>query len=115
MCVCSQSKKSAPPRFRHKAIIQRQTETLDDYNQPEDTWTTHATVYCSIEPLRGSEYMRAQQMQATVSHRITLRYRADLKPTDRFLYDGRYFEIQSIINIEERDRFLEVMATEQMQ
>jgi SPP1 family predicted phage head-tail adaptor len=48
------------------------------------------------------------QLQASVTHRVMMRYRSDLTPADRLLIRGNPLQIRAIINIEMRDRWLEV-------
>lgn len=66
----------------------------------------------SIEPLDGRELFEAQQMSANISHRIRLRYRAGVKPTQQVLFGARVFEISSVINVEERNIELRLLCQE---
>ena len=70
------------------------------------------TVYGEIRPVRGSEYTEYYKDQHDLSIKITIRYWPDLRPTDVLQYHGRQYEIQSIINPEEKNYILEVMVTE---
>ena len=74
-----------------------------------------ATVWGRVEPLKMSESVIAEQVAARASHRITLRYRAGLKPSQQVVMEtGRVFEVTSIRNLDERNRTLEILALEKV-
>jgi len=99
-------------RMRHRVSIQQVTETKDTYGATTRTWATIATVWAAIEPIAGREYFYAQQVQSNVSHRVTIRHRAGVTPKMRIMHDSRTFEIESVRNLGERDRWLELMCSE---
>ena len=99
--------------LRHRLTLKTKNVARDTFGEEDVTWTTSATVWGSVEPLRGREYMEARQGQADVSHRIVIRYRAAVVPTMRvYLEDGRAFEVESAINRLERDEQIELMCRE---
>ena len=99
-------------KLRHRIVIQSPTETVNSYGEREQSWSTFATVWGSIEPLKGSEFIAAQQTNAELSVRMRIRYLAAIKPKYRVSWNDRTFEINSIANIEERNREIELMCTE---
>ena len=98
--------------LRHRATIQSYAKTRDAYGAEVETWSDFADVWASIEPLIGREYMAAKQLTADVSHKIRIRYIEGLSPTMRVVFGTRTFEIVSIINVQERNKELVIMATE---
>jgi SPP1 family predicted phage head-tail adaptor len=99
-------------KLRHRIAIERVTETRDTDGSVIETWSTYATVQASIEPISGREYFAAQSTQADVTHRIGLRYLSGIIPKMRVKFGSRVFEILSIININERNRELQLMCRE---
>ncbi|MDW7651312.1 MAG: phage head closure protein, partial [Bacillota bacterium] len=77
-----------------------------------EAWVDIGTVWASIEPLSGREFFAAQQVNAEVSTKITLRYKAGIKPEMRVLFAGRVFEILSVINLEEKNIQFVLMCKE---
>ena len=69
--------------LRHRVTLKTKSVSRDTFGEEDVTWTTTATVWGSVEPLRGREYMEAKQGQADVSHRVIVRYRASVVPTMR--------------------------------
>ena len=82
--------------------------------QESDSLDTVAVVWANINPLRGREYVQAQQDRAEITHKVTLRYRKDIDRACILDYENRKFEIMHIINIQEKNRYLELMCKEQI-
>lgn len=78
----------------------------------EESWTDFVTVNAAVEPLRGRELIAAQQMQSEVTARIVVRHISGIRPDMRIRHEGRYFEILSIIDVEEQHEELNLMVTE---
>jgi len=98
--------------LKHRVTIQRAALAQDSSGSTAETWSTLATVYAAIKPLKGREYFAAQQVQAETTHEITIRYRADVTALTRVVFGNRTFEIQSVINSMEANRWLILMCAE---
>ena len=96
--------------LRHRITIQQLAEGENDMGDIVQVWTDFATVWASVEPLTGREYLSAQQVSAETSGRIRMRYRAGVMATMRVLFGGRTYRILSVINPEERNIELELMT-----
>ena len=101
-----------PGMFKHTIIIERATRTPIGGGSNSVVWNTHITLRSKITPLSGRERMYAQRLEADTTHRILFRYVADLLESDRINFNGRYFNIKSILNLEEANRYLELSAEE---
>jgi SPP1 family predicted phage head-tail adaptor len=99
-------------KLRHRITIEQVIETQDADGSMIETWTTFAMAQASIEPISGREYFAAQSTQADVTHRIRLRYLSGVTPKMRVNYNSRIFDILSVININERNRELQLMCRE---
>lgn len=106
-------------RLRQRITLQTSDDTaVDDHREPTIVYTELvADLPASVEPLRGREFFAVEETQSEVSHRVMIRYSttvAVLKPKDRVLLGTRAFDIQSVINREERNRWLELMCVERI-
>jgi SPP1 family predicted phage head-tail adaptor len=99
-------------KLRHRIAIEQVAETQDPDGSVIETWSTFANAHASIEPISGREYFAAQTTQADVTHRICMRYLAGLIPKMRVKYGLRIFDILSVINVNERNRELQLMCKE---
>jgi SPP1 family predicted phage head-tail adaptor len=98
--------------FRHRITLQELVTGQDEAGQPVQEWQDVATVWGAVEPLRGREYFAAQQVQSEVTTRIRIRYRSGVRPDMRVLYDGRLYNINAVIDPEERHMELQLMCKE---
>lgn len=93
-------------KLDRKIVLQRFTETRDDYNEPVLTWATLATRSASYEPLSDGERFRASETAANASARFVIRYSAavaDLDPKDRLTFEGATHEILHVKQIGRRE------------
>lgn len=100
--------------LHESVVIQSRTLSKDSGGYDVESWATHATVFASIEPLRGQEYLEARQVQADVDARIRMRYLSTVKPTMRVVWGSRTFDIISVIHSGERRRETQLMVKEQI-
>jgi len=101
-------------KLRHRVVIQSKGASRDTYGAEVVTWSTTATVWASVEPLTGREYMDAQQTQAEVSTRIRVRYRSDVTyvPEMRATWDGHTYDIVSVLEVNSAHREVQLMCRE---
>jgi SPP1 family predicted phage head-tail adaptor len=57
-----------------KAVIQQPVEARNSLGEYTLTWSDWATRYIAILPLSGVESINALAVEATVTHRIRMRY-----------------------------------------
>lgn len=89
-------------RMRHRVTIQKRTLVPDGpYGETKEVWEDNATVWASLEPLKGSEYFNAQdvaQRVAAVESRMYIRHRPGLNPADnRIVHKGVTYDIVGIL------------------
>jgi SPP1 family predicted phage head-tail adaptor len=99
-------------KLRRRLIIQQATETQGATGEMAVTWGTFATVWGSVEPLRGREFWAAKEMQAQVDTRIRIRYLEGVTPKMQVLDGARIFLIYAVIDPETRHQELQLMAQE---
>ena len=99
-------------RLRNRIQIQTYTESRNDHGQVLQEWSTAATRWGGIEPLKSDEIIAADKIEGRVTHKIILRYYEGLSKKNRLCFDSRYFNIFSIVNRKERDKVHEILARE---
>lgn len=98
--------------LRHRVEIVRAAVTRDASGAEVKTWPTLAHRWAQVRPLNGQEQLQAQQAQASMTHRIRIRYYEGLTVEDRIKFDGRFFDINSIADQDERHREMLLMCSE---
>lgn len=104
--------------LRHRVTIQKSTPAQDAHGEPIDSWaglTPNATVWGSVSsrPLGQRFVSGAEQQLSTMSHTVTIRYRADVTVKMRVLYGARTFYIENIIDPDGRKTVLNLMCREE--
>ncbi|KKK96550.1 hypothetical protein LCGC14_2661640 [marine sediment metagenome] len=99
-------------KLRHKIDIQQFTTTKDSYGEDIKTWASFHKTFAEIRPLRGKEYFDTQQIVPEVDNKIVIRYRSGIAPTMRVVWGSRTYEIRSVINFDERNVMMEMLAVE---
>ena len=102
-------------RLRHRVTVEQPVVSSDGYGGNTVSWAIFATVWAAVEPLSGREYFQAQQAQATVTHKVAMRYIPGVTPRMRIKHGSRYLNIISAIDTDERHRELVLMCEEVIQ
>ncbi len=71
-------------------------EPQDSFGEKQTAWTTFAQVWARIIPTDGAEYFRAQQIEATVMHKVFTRYYSGITAQMRLSWDGRILQIVAV-------------------
>jgi SPP1 family predicted phage head-tail adaptor len=62
--------------------------------------------------MSGREYEESQKLRAETTYKISTRFFRNITPNMRILYDGREFEIVSVLDLNERHEELQIIAVE---
>lgn len=99
-------------RLRERVTLQQFSLAPDGAGGYAKSWQDVATLWAEVTPLSGREQLRAMTLEASVNHRIILRYRAGVTAGMRILMNERIFNIRAVINMQERESALELLAEE---
>lgn len=103
--------------LRHQVTVERPVRAQDAAGAVTTTWTSVATPWAAVEPIRGQERFLAQQVAADVTHKITLRYESALSamtPAYRVSLGARRFDLLAVMDPGERDTTIECLAVERV-
>lgn len=98
-------------RMRERVTIERPEDVQNQFGEATLQWKTLGTVWAQVTNLTARDYFAAQQAGTLATHRVLIRYFADLTTQCRFVWRGRIMEITSI-SIQEDRREHEVFAKE---
>jgi SPP1 family predicted phage head-tail adaptor len=106
-----------PGILRSRIIIEDKAIADNGFGGHSETWSTLATVWAKVEHLSGRELQMAQQISPNITYEITIRYRGDITTNYRINYNGQYFNIRDIKDLDNMHRWLflkcEVRESEQ--
>jgi SPP1 family predicted phage head-tail adaptor len=105
-----------------KLYIETFTERneLDPAAGVDEGWQRIGHAFFKSIEMTGREYMQAQQMQATVTHKFESEYLAGMTPLHRLTAGEdvndpeRIFNVKSVIDVKEQHRKLEWMVEEKL-
>ena len=106
--------------FNRKIAIQRQRPISDGGGGRAMNWQDLAEVWVKIEGAGGNKRFFGDQNEYPATHKLTMRYREDIKSSDRIRYRyerkgvayERFFSIQNITDITGHRRYLTVNCRE---
>ncbi len=104
-CTCASA-------LRHRVELQSVSTSRDIIGGLVETWAAYATVWAEVRQASGREIWYRQQMNAQAAWTVGIRYRADVTTKHRVAYGSRTFEIRSVIDPEQRRRFLMIGCDE---
>ena len=96
--------------LRHRVTIQNKVVTRDAYGEEDFTWTNYITVWASVEPARGREFMQQTTEQVTYDTIIRIRYGVTVTPEHRIVWNGQYYDVRSVVSILEKRKELELQC-----
>lgn len=92
--------------LKHRVMLQGMSNTVGEGGQKTRTYPMIANVWAKIKPNQMPVKTRADRVEFVASYQITIPYSPDYLSARRILSGGRQFIVQSIINLNEGDRFL---------
>lgn len=98
--------------LKNKIDIQFYSDTKNSFGEIEKGFNLFKSTYASIVPVSGKEYFTSKQNNSEVTHKILFRYIAGITPSMRIVYGSRTFSIESVLNIREENKTIQLMATE---
>lgn len=98
--------------LRERVTIQYKVVVKDSFGAETITWTELATVWASVEPLAGREFIEGRQEYAEVSTRIRIRQRSGIAPEMRVVHGSNVYNILAVIHLETRYREMHLMCRE---
>ena len=97
-----------------RITIQRATTTLNEFNEPIETWTDHATVWAKRSDASAVESYRTQEVGAEITARFIIRRSTqvhDVNPRDRVSFNGKVYNITRVSEpVGTRNFWLEIHA-----
>lgn len=101
-----------PGRFNTELLLEEARITRDETGGHVESWEEVAVIFALLEPMRANHRFGADQRLETLTHRITLRYRADLKSGMRLRKRDRIFNILTVHDPDESARYMVCKASE---
>ncbi len=100
--------------LRHSIEIQEKTQVADGMGGFTETWAKLHGTWAAIWPVNAKETRENMRLEANITHNIRIRYRTGINHTMIIVFGSRTFEIKGIINVDERNIWLDLVCNEQL-
>lgn len=101
-----------PGQLASRIVLEKPVRTADGAGGATVDWDEVATLWARIEPVSAAERFAADRLATRVTHRITLRFRADIEGGMRIRHRGRGLAVVAWRDPDENRRFLVLDAEE---
>lgn len=95
-----------PGALRTELALEACTPIPDGLGGFDESWLEKATVFARVEPASAASRYGAGQTLETVTHHITMRYRADISSGMRLRKQARIFSVLTVHDPDESGRYL---------
>ena len=95
-----------------RITLQSPTNTADGMGGQTVTYATESVVWAAIWPISAAEIVKGTSPSMEITHRIRVRYRSGILASWRIKHGERYFNIVSIVNPNEKNEMLDLLAKE---
>jgi len=98
--------------LRHQVWLKSPTHPSDGKGGKTTTWGTTTVCWGAFKPTRGREWIESGLENSEITEIFRMRYFNGITPDMRIYIGSRKFEIVSVINVDERNRELELVLKE---
>lgn len=101
-----------PGDLTKRVTLQYERRLADGMGGWVTSWADAAHIWAAIWPVSASEQVQDAQTVMTISHRIRIRYRSDVRSSWKIKYGDRYFTIVGLIDPNEKHALLDLLCKE---
>lgn len=101
-------------RLNKRITILKKVDTINALNQKSKSYETVANVWASVAPVRGTERYELQKIHEEITYRVYIRYLDGIRADMYIQYDGKIYEIQSVIDVDLEHKMLEIDCVEKI-
>lgn len=81
----------------HKLRIEYKVETQSGSGAVTPVWTLLASVWGDLQPLKGKEFIAAEQMTSKIEATAYIRYRTDVTANMRIVFKSVNYNIEAVL------------------
>lgn len=102
-----------PGWIAHRILIEAPVMTPDGFGGAALSFQPLVSVWAAVTPLRAEALTDADRTSGRITHRLTIRWRDDIKGGMRVRHRQRLFAIDTVVDPDERGRYLVIAAREE--
>ena len=97
-------------KYRSRITLYKRAYTSNDMGGYVQTLVSIDTIWASFDNLSGKESLQYRQLYPTAQSKIKVRYRPDINPDFKVMYNKRYYNILSVVDIDNMQDELELIV-----
>lgn len=87
-------------QLRHRIAFERLQEVIDpETGYRTEEWVTVAEAFARMDPMVGRERLLSEAIRSEEVTKFTTRWLDGIKPADRLVHRGEFWNIQSIVDV----------------
>lgn len=98
--------------LRYRIIFQEYGTITTPNGFDVEDWKDYKTVWSAVYPVKGKEFWSAKSVYVENTVKFICRYNPQINNKMRIKHGQRYFNIIGIIDVDERHKWLQIMAVE---
>jgi len=99
-------------QLNRKISIRKSTSSPDSYGGQIPAWSTFLNdVWARVRPLSMREMWQADQVSSPIDTEFLLRYATGITPSMIVVYDGKEYNIHSVIDVGDKHTDLRILAS----
>ena len=99
-------------RLRYKVTIEALTETTLPSGETAETPVVFAEVFADVRSSTVQEIMLGERQESKITHKVYIRHLAGLETGMRVVWDGRYLNIENIVEDRTHARWMTLLCVE---
>jgi SPP1 family predicted phage head-tail adaptor len=103
-----------PGALRHRLVLEQPVEAPDSAGGVTRSYATVTTLWAAVVPVTARGDVVAEELGATVTHRIVIRSGPDVTTRHRLREGARIFRIRALRDQDGSGRFMEINAEERV-
>jgi len=100
--------------LRHRLVLEAPVETPDGAGGVARTYESAGVVRAKLTPVTARGEVVGEDPGATVTHRVVIRWRADINTRHRLRDGARILRIVAVRDLDGSGRFIEISANERV-
>ena len=101
-------------KMKKRITISNFTEAADTYGEPVRTWIAVGTRWAEVVPLTAKEFITAKQLASQIDIIFRTRWTPVIlliKPKMKITYNNQDYNIESAINVQNKNRVIEFLCS----
>jgi SPP1 family predicted phage head-tail adaptor len=99
-------------QLRQQIVIQQRSQATDDFGGQGQIWQDFIRTRCFAQPTGAAEREAGGAIRALQKYTFTMRWQPGITAAHRVLFEGKFFDIVGLNDVDSRHKTIEIQAQE---